>query len=165
MSNKQAIKEAIMKYSTKDLKDGKHIIDHKGKRKVITVNNKPSMTDQSFKKDCDVNLILAKYRKTSAITHLAKVQGQFADVSDLPTMLESHERLQTAQDSFMDLPAYIRDKFDNDLMKMVDFLNDPKNAEEAIELGLRSRPISTDISQKVTKEEVKVDDKGDSKPS
>ena len=33
-----------------------------------------SLTQQQFKEECDVNHILAKYRKTNMITHLNKHQ-------------------------------------------------------------------------------------------
>ena len=39
------------------------------------------MTDQQFKDDCDVNFIVDKFTKTGHLTHLAKFQGMYADVS------------------------------------------------------------------------------------
>ena len=49
-----------------------------GSIRVYTVNNEPSMTDQQFKDDCDVNFIVNKFTKTGHLTHLAKFQGMYA---------------------------------------------------------------------------------------
>ena len=40
-----------------------------GSIRVYTVNNEPSMTDQQFKDDCDVNSIVNKFTKTGHLTH------------------------------------------------------------------------------------------------
>ena len=34
-------------------------------------------TKQSFKKECDINVIMAKYQKTGAITHFSNHQQQY----------------------------------------------------------------------------------------
>lgn len=117
-----------------------------GTIRVHTVNSEPSLTDQSWLEQTEVNSIISKYRKTGAITHLSKKAGQFADVSDIPDMLEAHERVTNAFNAFQELPAVIRDKFQNDPMKMIQFLNNPENNEEAIKLGLKVDPNKTDLS-------------------
>ena len=117
-----------------------------GTIRVHTQNNEPSKTDQSWLEQTEVNTIIHKYRKTGAITHLASKQGTFADVSDIPDMLEAHERVNNAFNAFNELPAIIRDKFKNDPLKMIEFLNDPSNNEEAIKLGLKVDPNKADQS-------------------
>ena len=44
-----------------------------------------------------------------------------------------------AQDMFESLPADIRTKFGNDPGRFLDFVEDPQNEEELIELGLKPR--------------------------
>ena len=60
-----------------------------GSIRVYTVNNEPSMTDQQFKDDCDVNFNVNKFTKTGHLTHLAKFQGMYADVSAIPDLAEA----------------------------------------------------------------------------
>lgn len=111
-----------------------------GSKRVFTRNTAPSKTDQQYKDECDTNYILRKYKQTGVITHLARSAGQFADLSDIPDLLDGYNRIKAAQEGFNSLPATIRNRFNNDFHSMVAFLNDPKNLSEAQELGLREKP-------------------------
>lgn len=108
-----------------------------GSRIVSTINNLPSRTDQQFKADCDVNHIVTKFKKTGQISHLAKMQGQYLDVSEIKDLDVALQQVKTAQSAFDSLPAEIRQRFRNDPREYVKFLADPKNDEEAITLGLK----------------------------
>ena len=98
-----------------------------------------SMTQQQFKEECDVNNILAKYRKTGLVTHLAKHSGQFGDFSSIEDYRTSLDKLTTAQKSFEMLPSELRNKFNNDPGQLIEYLADEKNDEEAIKFGLKIR--------------------------
>ena len=41
-----------------------------------------SLTQQQFQAECDVNTIMAKYRKTNMITHLNNRQGNYGDFTN-----------------------------------------------------------------------------------
>lgn len=116
-----------------------------GSRRVYTVNTEPSKTDQSQKKQCDVNEIIARYKKTGQVSHLAKNQGVYADISEIPDLLTATSNVQKAQDAFMTLPAKIRKMFDNDAIAFVNYMSDPTKVEEQIKLGLRD-PLQKDES-------------------
>ncbi len=45
-----------------------------------------------------------------------------------------------AQENFMRLPANIRKRFDNDPAQLIEFINDPNNLDEAINIGLAKEP-------------------------
>lgn len=110
-----------------------------GTKRVYTKNDQPSKTDQSFKMDCDVNFIVNKFTKTGQITHLAKNQGQYADVSEIPDLAGALATVTHAQLTFDSLPAELRVRFGNSPVEMVNFLKDPANLEESIKLGLRDK--------------------------
>ena len=95
------------------------------------------MTQQQFKEECDVNNILAKYRKTGLVTHLSKHQGKFGDFSSLEDYQTSIGKIQEAQQSFLQLPSELRSKFENDPAKLIEFLSDANNDEEAVKYGLK----------------------------
>lgn len=95
-----------------------------------------SKTQQQFKAECDVNNIMAKYKKTGMLTHLSKYQGQFGDFSGYEDYQTSLAKLDQAQRSFNDLPSEIRSKFFNDPGKLIEYLSDEKNHPEAVKLGL-----------------------------
>lgn len=111
-----------------------------GSKRVYTINDEPSKTDPSFQKDCDVNEIMRKMLKGQAVTHLAKYQGSFEDVSNIPDLDQALEQVSKAQAAFDELPATLRRRFGNSPVEMVNFLADPDNYDESVKLGLRTRP-------------------------
>lgn len=100
------------------------------------VNNEPSLTIQSEKDSCDINLIVAKYAKSGIMGNWRTDQPMYGDFSSSTDFHDSFARIQQAEDSFMQLPANIRTRFENDPGKLIDFLSDVKNRDEAIALGL-----------------------------
>lgn len=109
-----------------------------GSRRVYTVNEQPSKTDQSQAPACDVNNIMAKYKKTGQITHLARKQGVYADVSQISDLQTAIEQVQSANNAFMSIPAELRAKLNNDPVKFIEYLQDPSNDEESIKYGLKT---------------------------
>lgn len=124
----------------------KNITRHEnGHKKVSTINNEPSKTQQQFAEQCDINNIMKKYKQTGEITHLNKKTGIYGDFSNMPSYQEALHTVIKAEQEFMTLPADVRKKFDNNPQQFVDFINDPKNDEEAIKLGLKTQLKPTDI--------------------
>lgn len=102
--------------------------------RVATENSQPSMTQQAFAEDCDVNIILDRYMKTGELPKPR--QGVYADVSEVPDLTEALQIVQQAQNAFDSLPSKVRYEFQNDPAQLLNFISDPKNKEKAIELGL-----------------------------
>jgi hypothetical protein len=115
-----------------------------GRRKVFTINNEPSKTDPSFADECDANHIMQKFQQTGQITHVTKTPGQYLDVSYAQDLHESMIQVQAAKEEFSSLPAKVRSRFNHDMRAYVDFMMDPKNDEEAIDLGLKKKVIKPD---------------------
>lgn len=123
-----------------------------GTKRVATKNDEPSKTDQSFKDEVNVNNIISKFNKTGQISHLAKKQGIYADLSEIQDLLTSRIQVQKAQEAFDSLPAEIRRRFGNSPVELVNFLQDPANDQEAVKLGLKQyesipqyqRPVQND---------------------
>lgn len=97
----------------------------------------PGLTDPSHKQSCDIGTILAKYSRTGElpiVTHMGTPRyGDFSDVVDYQSALM---KVQEAEDAFMDLPAKVRSRFENDPGQFLEFMADKKNEEEARSLGL-----------------------------
>lgn len=123
-----------------------------GTKRVYTVNEEPSKTDQSFKDEVNVNNIISKFNKTGQISHLAKKQGMYADLSTIEDLHTSLTQVVQAQEAFDSLPAELRRRFGNSPVEMVNFLQDPANDQEAVKLGLKQyqsipqyqRPVQND---------------------
>lgn len=104
--------------------------------RVILVTPDPSKTKQSFRDECDINTIMAKYRATGILDHVQIHKGRY---EDLPSEIDYHAdvlAVMAAQDAFASLPAAIRARFENDPAKFVGFVQDPENQEEIDEMGL-----------------------------
>lgn len=111
-----------------------------GSKRVSTINVEKSKTDPSFAEQADVNFIMSRYRKTGQITHLARRQGVFADVSNIPDLLGAYQAVAAAQDAFKILPAKLREKLGNDPARLPGYLKDPNNFDEAVSYGLIEKP-------------------------
>ena len=97
----------------------------------------PSMTQQQFADECDVNNILANYARTGDISLISKGQGFYGDASDYPVDFNTAMQIVLdAQDRFDELPSRVRERFDNDPAKFLTFIDNPENRDEAIKLGL-----------------------------
>ncbi|MEM1832092.1 MAG: hypothetical protein QXJ97_11255 [Desulfurococcaceae archaeon] len=110
-------------------------------RKRVQVKfTKPSLTKQSFKQEADINSIIARWRKTGIIDHLNPSQPRYGDFSNIPSYDEALNTVIAAESAFMTLPARVRKRFDNDPGYFLEFVQDPKNASELVELGLVDVP-------------------------
>jgi len=105
------------------------------------INNEPSMTQQQFKDECDVNHIMKKYITTGEIHHLNRKQGVYADMSEIKDYQGMLHTVMEAQEAFQSLPADVREKFKNDPSKLIEFVQDPKNYDEGVKLGLYEKKL------------------------
>lgn len=94
-----------------------------------------SMTKQSMKKESDINFIVAKYRKTGLIDHLAVHQGDYGEFE----AIDFHEAMlavRDAEEMFLTVPSDIRKEFANDPGLFLNFVTDPANLDKMREMGL-----------------------------
>ena len=105
------------------------------RRRVQVVFTQPSRTKQAHRDECDVNKIIAKYRKTGVVAHLNN-NPQNYDYAPGVDFQEALELVQQGEDQFNSLPASIRTQFDNNPSDFVDFVSNPANHEEMIKMGL-----------------------------
>lgn len=105
------------------------------RRRVRFYCDPVSKTKQSMAAATDINNIMSRYEKTGLIDHI-KEGGSYGDFSKVSDYHEAMNQVIKANDGFLTLPAKLRKKFDNDPAKLIEFMNDPKNKEEAIKLGL-----------------------------
>lgn len=101
------------------------------------------LTVQAPASELNINSIVARILKGGT----APVYGGkpfYGDVSEFDGLQDAYIKIQEAEDLFMQFPAEVREKFDNDPVKFVEFFEDPKNREEAIKLGFIDRPQATE---------------------
>lgn len=101
----------------------------------------PSLAVQASKDECDINNIVKKYLRTGELP--GQREGIYADLSGFGDLRDMMHAVNEAQQAFMELPAEVRRFFDNDPTKLVEFAQDDRNYDKAVELGLidkRSSP-------------------------
>lgn len=103
------------------------------------VFREPSLTKQSFREECDVNVVLAKYGVTPVGPHPG-VSPIFDDFSGTADFLAAQCKILDAEAHFAALPSAIRDRFKNNPAELLAFVGDPKNQDEAVKLGLAVAP-------------------------
>jgi phage internal scaffolding protein len=125
----------------------------KKKRFQLNTGN-DSMTQQSFKNECDINFILSKYQKTGLVDHVNTYQGNYSDVSNVPSYQEALHIVESAHTAFESLPSSIRKRFSNNPQDFLDFVHNPDNLEEMKEMGLIPNKVQDSIQPPVESEPV-----------
>lgn len=89
-----------------------------------------SLAQQQFKDQCDINILFGKYLETGEMPQLETVlnYGNFEGIYDFQSAMNL---VVDAQHQFSQLPARIKNRFDNNPQRLLEFLNDPENREEA----------------------------------
>lgn len=98
-------------------------------------SNDPVITVQAQRNDVDINQIMKRVEKGMMLNVNAN-EGRFEDISEFDGLESALIKVQKANEKFMELPADLRSRFDNDPVKLLDFLSDEGNRAEAEELGL-----------------------------
>lgn len=102
--------------------------------------DEPSKTQQHFAKDADLNTIMKRYGITDGAIPPAAADGRYyGDFSDVFDFRDALDRTRDAVAKFNALPADLRAEFDNDPVFLYEWILDPRNAEQAVELGLLSK--------------------------
>jgi len=108
-------------------------------RKRVIAKQQPKgqkgRTHQEFKDGADINKIMSRYKKTGLLP-LIKQQPKYGDFSDVPSYVQALQIQNTAHTQFMALSARVRARFSNDPKLFLEFVNNPANAREMVELGL-----------------------------
>lgn len=111
----------------------------------IDCSVEPSRTQQSAKDECDINIIVERAKRGADISHLSKAAPMYGDFTKIPSYREALQIVVDARTAFNALDANVRERFANDPAKMIDFLRDGKNYDEALKLGLvKPRPVAVE---------------------
>lgn len=126
------------RYKPEDIRTS-NLASYRGSDLFFDPNVLPSLTQQSFKAECDINTIIAQYEATGFIHHSnpnKPLQGDFSEFGPGTDFLSAQKYLVEAQASFDSLPAKVRARFHNNPAELLEFLEDSQNESEARRLGL-----------------------------
>lgn len=93
------------------------------------------MAVQADAAEVDINNIVARVQRGAAPPEL-NGEPFYGDVSEISDLGEAFMKIQAANELFMSYPAALRERFENKPEKLVEFLSDPANLKEAVDLGL-----------------------------
>lgn len=97
----------------------------------------PSLAVQDQRDEVDINTIVRRFGLTGKLPEdvRAPTYGDFTGIGDYQQALNA---VIAADAAFMEMPAEVRARFDNDPARFVDFCSDKANADEMAKLGLLS---------------------------
>jgi len=124
---------------------------------VLYFDDDPGVTEQHHRDVCDINYIIAKFSPDALALHAQQYNGQYGDFSELPDYHTALSTVRQIDDLFMNVPADIRAKFNNDPGSFIQFVENPDNRDAMAELGL--------ISQSFVQESLKSVDEVNETPS
>lgn len=124
-------------------------------KRVQKMFSLPSRTKQEFKNECDINLIMKRFKKIAGADFLSRYQGivggQFGDFTQVTDYRTALDQVDRARSVFMALPAKVRARFENDPAKFLDFVHNPANEKEMVSLGLAvEKPVEPPKAAQVT---------------
>lgn len=99
----------------------------------------PTLAQQQFKEESDINFIAERFGLTGELPTVLQLPkyGDFEGIFDFQS---AQNAVREALIQFNTLPARLRTRFDNQPQKLLAFLENADNREEAMFLGLIERP-------------------------
>lgn len=97
------------------------------------------MVEQSHKDMVDINNIVKRHGVDMIAKVAALQEWRYDDVTG-NDFQESMNAILRAKDTFNSVPSEIRKQFDNDPAKFMDFVHNPDNQEELVNMGLANPP-------------------------
>lgn len=96
-----------------------------------------SLAQQHLKDECDINVLVKRFVVTGEIPQMLMPPMQ-GDFTNAPTMQEALNLMVEANRAFMQHPAEVRARFENDPAKFVEFCSDEKNRDQLRQWGMWS---------------------------
>lgn len=103
-----------------------------------------SNVQQHFKDDCDINKLIKRFTNGGQIPQRDPSLYSFGDFTAIDYQ-SALDVVMLADEQFGTLPAEVRERFGNNPAKLLGFLEDENNREEAVKLGLVSRGTETPL--------------------
>lgn len=106
----------------------------------------PSLTQQQFADDADINVMMARFGVTGQMpsSFTLPTYGDFEVAGDFRSAMAV---VDDARRAFMTLPGDVRAKFGNDPHNLMTFLDDSANRDEAIRMGFVPASASPPVPQ------------------
>jgi phage internal scaffolding protein len=132
--------------ATKEKVDGVPFRTAYGQKLRVAIATGDGLTEQNHKDETDINNIVRKYNKTGLIDHLNQFEKQYGDMTGYDYQ-DAMNTVAAANTMFEGLPSAIRNQFDNDPAKFINFVDDEANADKLVKMGLAKPKVSTPVDE------------------
>lgn len=114
-----------------------------------------TLAQQHMADECDINKLVERFVVTGELPQrsLPPLQGDFTNI---PTYQEALNLMIEANQSFMQLPANVRNRFENDPGQFVAFVSDEANRDEMRRMGLWSKEAVQAFEEKAAAEKARI---------
>ena len=130
--------------------ESREVREEKSRKFGLVCDPEEDVAQQQFKEEVDINTIVKRFGLTGALPENLRmpVSGDFTGVTDFQSAMNL---VRQAEEEFLRIPADVRARFANDPGQLMAFLDDEKNRDEAIKLGLVNAPVekTRDVVQAV----------------
>lgn len=99
----------------------------------------PSLVDVSFEQECDLHFILDNFMRNGGTLDKLKDRVSKLSYGDSPSddaYLNAQMLVAACNSQFNDLPAIVREEFDNNVSNYLAYVSDPSNLKDAYERHL-----------------------------
>ena len=112
-------------------------LERKGNRKRVSLDcGEELRTKQSFRDECDINVITAQYVRTGLLSHTNRREPMYGDFSQSRDLKASLEAVSAAEAEFGALDAQVRAAAWNDPVRFLDMLASEEGCAELEAAGL-----------------------------
>lgn len=108
-------------------------------RVVIDCSGDETLTKQEFLEEADINIMVKRFRAGLPVPE-PPARALYGDFSHAGDFQAAQQSLKKAEAEFAALPSDVRSRFQNDPQQLLEFCDDPANADEGVELGLFKAP-------------------------
>ena len=101
-----------------------------------------SLAIQSAEEESNINTIVRRFGLTGELPNNIRMpqSGDFTGIGDFHSAMNV---VRSAQEEFLRVPAEVRARFGNDPARLISFIEDGANYDEALKLGLvNARPVA-----------------------
>lgn len=116
----------------------------RGKPRVQTINDEPSMTVQSDAHLSDIQNILRQY-EVGGLQRLDETALMFKDVSEFTDLQDAMNQAIVAKVEFMKLPSKAREIFHHDVAVWLDTAHDKDKRDALVEAGFIEGPKEKEV--------------------
>lgn len=110
------------------------VLDSRGRPRVQTMNDEPSMTVQSDAPLADIKNIMKQFLQGGQ-QMLDEADLLFADVSEFTDLADAMNQARDAEVIFMKLPSKVREVFDHDVAVWLDSAHDVDKRDALVAAG------------------------------